>query len=79
MTEENAKKVVELMATKKNLDDFLDRIQKSYKAELVFYITENDHRYFVSKRDDESEFILDILEEGIRKRIKSINNQIDKL
>lgn len=79
MTEENAKKVVELMAAKKNLDDFLDRIQKSYKAELVFYITENDHRYFVSKRDDESEFILDILEDGVRKRIKSISDQIDKL
>lgn len=79
MTEETAEKIVELMAAKKNLDDFLDRIQKSYKAELVFYITENDHRYFVSKRDDESEFILDILEDGVRKRIKSISDQIDIL
>ena len=64
------------MDAKKKLDDFLDRIQKSYKTELVFYITENDHRYYESKRDDESEFILDILEEGIRKRIKSISYQL---
>lgn len=79
MTEETAEKVVELMAVKKNLNDFLDRIQKSYKAGLELYITETDHRCFVSKRDDESEFILDILEEGIRKKIKFINDQIDIL
>lgn len=79
MTEEIAEKVVKLMAVKKNLNDFLGIIQKSYKAGLELYITETDRRCFVSKRDDESEFILDILEEGIRKRIKSINDQIDIL